>query len=177
MAERIALITRELNKVASAGQARAAITAALGELDRGVQMAPELSAWSTPDPGQAYNNLALIRAALEGERRGFSAQADDSQVDPQAWARARRQVERAYNEVAGIDGVVGSLDRVDVIAILGDAIADAPRVLGQAVGEVAAGAGQVVGSAAGGILSGLGLVGMLVLAVVAFLALRSKGVV
>lgn len=176
MAERIALVARELNKVASAGQARAAIAAAQGELERGTQEVPQLSAWSTPDPGEAYSTLTLLRGALAAELRGFSAQADDSQVDPQAWTRARRQVERAYVEVAGIDGVVGSVDRVDVIAILGDAIADAPRVFGQAVGEVAAGAGQIVGGAAGGILAGLGFMGVLVVAIIVVLLVRSRGI-
>ncbi|MFL5381298.1 MAG: hypothetical protein ACJ8GN_02105 [Longimicrobiaceae bacterium] len=177
MAERIALVVRELNKVASAGQARAAVNAALAELARGTDMVPDLSPWSTPDPGEAYSTLTLLRGALDGEARGFSAQADDSQVDPQAWSRARRQVERAYVEVSGIEGAAGAAAAVDPIAILADAIADAPRVLGNAVGQIAAGAGQVVGSAAGGILAGLGVVGILVVAAVIFLALRSKGVV
>jgi hypothetical protein len=176
MADRIALVVRELNKVASAGQARAAIRSAQGELARGTEMASDLSAWTSPTPSEAYDNLTLLRGALEAELRGFSSQADDSQVDPQAWARARRQVERSYVEVSGIDGVVGSLDRVDVIAILGDAIADAPRVFGQAAGEVVAGAGRVVGSAGAGILSGLGVLGILVMGVVVFLALKSRGI-
>lgn len=176
MADRIALVVRELNKVASAGQARAAIRAALAELARGTDLAPDLSAWSTPNPGEAYDTLTLLRGALEAELRGFASQSDDSQVDPQAWARARRQVESSYIEVSGIDGVVGSVDRVDVVAILGDAIADAPRVFGEAVGEVMSGAGRAVGSAGAGILSGLGFLGVAVLAVVVFLALRSKGI-
>jgi hypothetical protein len=176
MADRMTLVARELNKVASAGQARAAIQAAQGELARGTEEVPNLSAWTVPTPSEAYDNLTLLRGALDAELRGFGSQADDSQVDPQSWERARRQVERSYIEVSGIDGVVGSLDRVDVIAILGDAIADAPRVFGQAAGAVVAGAGQVVGSAGAGILSGLGLVGILVVGVVVFLALRSRGI-
>lgn len=175
MADRIALVARELNKVASAGQARAAISAARTELARGLELAPQLSPFSTPDPGEAYQTLTMLRAALDSEDRGLSAQAADSAVDAQAWQRARRQVERVYVEVSGLDGVVGQVDRVDVLSILGNAIADAPRVFGEGVGEVLQGAGNVVGQAGAGILSGLGIVGVVVVIVVVVLLV--KGVV
>lgn len=172
MADRIALVSRELNRVASAGQARAAIGAARRELDRGLAMVPDLSAWSTPDPGEAYSNLALLRAAIDGEDRGLAAQAAGSPVDPQAWQRARRQIERVYVDVSGLDGVVGQVDRVDVIAILGDAIADAPRVFGETVGQVVGEAGKVAGQAGAGLLSGLGFVGVFVLVVVVVVLIK-----
>jgi hypothetical protein len=172
VADRIALVARELNKVASAGQARAAISAARTELARGLALAPQLSPFSTPDPGEAYQTLAVLRTALDTEDRGLSAQAADSPVDAQAWSRARREVERVYIEVSGLDGVVGQLDRVDVISILANAIADAPRVFGEGVGQVVAGAGEVVGSAGAGILSGLGVVGVVVLVVVVVVLIK-----
>jgi hypothetical protein len=172
----VAIVSRELNAVASAGEARAAIASAEQHLAYGYSLIPSLSMWSIPTPDEAAEILSLLRGALDAELRTMGSQADDSQVDQQSWARARRQVERAYIEVSGIAGAAGAQLDVDAQAgqILADAIADAPRVFSQAVGEVIGGVGRAVGSAGGGFLSGLGFLGVLVLVAVLALVLRSR---
>lgn len=177
MADVVALVARELNGVSSAGQARAAIISAEKHLDYGATLTGSLSTWSSPTTDEANETLTMLRAALDAELRTIGGQSNDSEVDPQSWARARRQVERAYVEVSGIEGAAGaSLDvQTQSVAILADAIADAPRVFGNAVGSVLNAAGTAAGQVGGGFLSGLGVVGVLVLVVVVVLLV--KGVV
>lgn len=176
MADRIALVARELNRVHSAGQARAAITAALGELDAGDRMSWYLNFLTTPDQDEAQQEISFIRGALAAELRTLGPIGDDQPVDGQSWERARRQVERAYVTVSGIEGVVEGARRADaeVIPILGDAIADAPRVVGEAAGEIVTGVGKVAGNLGAGFLGGLGVFGVLVLVVVAVFVLRGR---
>jgi hypothetical protein len=172
------IVARGLNAVASAGEARAAMLSAEAHLSYGATLVPSLTRWSIPTPDEAEDILVLMRAALDAELRTIGSQSDDSPVDPQSWARARRQVERAYIEVSGIAGAAGAQLDVDAQAgqILADAIADAPRVFAQGVGEVVGGVGRVVGQAGGGFLSGLGLLGVLVLIAVVALVIRAKGI-
>jgi hypothetical protein len=174
MAADMAAVARALDQVESAGQARAALSAASGELDRGVGLVPNLNGATVPDPGQAYADLATLRGAIDGEARLYSSQADDSPVDAATWARTRREIERTYIDVSGIEGVAGAVDAIDTSGIIVDAIAGAPKVLGQAIGDVVSTAGNVVGQAGAGFLSGLGVVGVLVLVVVAVLILRGR---
>jgi hypothetical protein len=174
MPDVIALVVRELNAVASAGQARAAIVSAETHLDYGASLTGSLSMWSSPTTDEANETLSMLRGALDAELRTIGSQADDSEVDPQSWARARRQVERAYVEVSGIEGAAGaSLDvQIQAPSILADAIADAPRVFGHAAGEVLGAAGAAAGQIGGGFLSGLGVVGVIVLVVIVVLVVR-----
>jgi hypothetical protein len=174
MADRIVAVSRALNDVGSVGQARAAIAAAQNELDVGLELAPTLSLFSTPDPDEAIGEINILRAALAGEIFAMGSMADDQHVDAATWDRARRQIERTYVEVSGIEGTSGAVARIRVGEILADAIANAPRVFAEAVGETVAGAGRIVGSAGGGLLSGLGFVGVLVVIIVAALVLRPK---
>jgi hypothetical protein len=167
-------VARALNGVQSAGQARAAIAAAAAELERGNAMVPDLSAWGTPDPGQAYTEVGLIRAQLAGEGRAYDSQADDSPLDADTWARSRRAIERTYVEVAGIEGVVGAVAAIDTGQILLDAVANAPKVFGTAVGDVLGAAGSAAGKAGAGLLGGLGFVGVAVLVVVLVIVLRGR---
>lgn len=178
MADKIALVTRLLSDVESAGEARAAIASAQRELEFGRSLVGSISRWASPTPDEASDNLTLLRGALDAELRGFGSQADDSQVDPQAWARAQRQIIRVYVDVSGIEGVATASIRTDtqVTDILAEAIADAPRVFGQAIGAAAAEAGKVAGAAGGGLLSGLGFVGVLVLVLVMVVLLKSRGI-
>lgn len=170
----VAKVARALNQVESAGQARAALTAAAAELERGEALVPGLSAWSTPDPGQAYDTLTLLRVAVDSERRSYGPQADDSPVDADTWARSRRQIERTYVEVSGIEGVVGAVAAIDVGQILLDAITNAPRVFGQAVGTVLNETGKAAGGLGAGFFSSLGIMGTLVLVVVLVVVLRGR---
>jgi hypothetical protein len=172
----VAIVSRELNAVASAGEARAAIASAERHLEYGYTLIPSLNMWSIPTPNEAGDTLTLLRGALDAEIRTMGSQADGSQVDPQSWARARRQVERAYIEVSGIAGAAGAQLDVDAQAgqILADAIADAPRVFGEAVGDIVGGVGRAAGAAGGGFLAGLGFLGVLVLIAVVALVLRAR---
>jgi hypothetical protein len=174
MAERIALVARELNRVESAGQARAAIWSALAELDAGDAMAEHLSMFTSPDPDQAHQEIGILRGGLNGELGVIAPIGDDQHVDAQSWERARRQVERAYVEVSGIEGNFDAGRSVDVVDILSDAIANAPRVFGEGVGTVISGVGQVAGGGLGGLLGGLGVFGVLVLVIVAVVVLRGR---
>ncbi len=126
----IAAISRALNRVASVGQARAAVYAAQDELARGMDVAADLSVFAVPSTSQARDTLNLDLAALAGETRAMSAQAPTDPVSPLAWPRCRRFVERAYIDVSGIEGVVGAQVDLDLAGVLWDAIRDAPRILG-----------------------------------------------
>jgi hypothetical protein len=171
-ADRMQTVARALNQVASVGQERAALTAARAELDRGAELASGLNSWTSPTVDQAYDTIALQRAALDAEARALSSSADDSPIDAINWPRVRRQIERSYVEVSGIEGAAGAVDAIDVGGILADAIADAPRVFGEAVGSALRGAGEVAGKAGAGALAGLGVLGVLVLVVVVVLAVK-----
>ena len=168
-------VARALNLVRSVGQERAAIGAAQAEIQRGMGEVGQLSSYSSPTPEQAEGNLAIYAAALDGELRALGSSADDSPVDDGTWARVRRDIERSYVEVAGVDGVIGALDSIDVGGILLDAIKNAPGVFAEAVGEAAGtvlkAAGQAAGKGVGGIFSGLGLVGTVVLVLVLLVVL------
>lgn len=165
-------VARALNGVASVGQERAALAAARAELDRGAELVSGLSIYSSPTVDQAYDNVTLLRGAIDGEVRGLSASSDDSPIDVVSWPRVRRQIERCYVEVSGIEGAAGAVASIDVGGILADAIADAPRVFGAGVGTIVRTAGETVGQAGAGVLGGLGVIGVVVLVVVVVLAVK-----
>jgi hypothetical protein len=174
VADTIAYVQRTLNTVQSAGEARAAITSAEKYLDYGQGLVGSLSRFASPTPDEAQDTINLHRAALDAELRGFAAQADDSPVDPQPWARAQREIIRACVDVAGIEGTaLGSIAASeDLPGNLADSIANAPKVFGQGVGSAIKGVGEVAGNAGAGLLSGLGVIGVLVLVVVVVLVAR-----
>lgn len=174
MADRMQLVARELNRVQSVGEARAAIAAAEGELRVGYAAARGLSAFSVPSPEEASANLATLKGALAGELRTMSHRAAQDPVDPTSWPRTRRQIERTYIEVAGIEGTAGAVSRINVAGILGDAILGAPKVFGRAVGDVVGEVGSAAGSLGGGFLGGLGMPGILLLALVAGVLLLGR---
>src|SRR2546423_15616457 len=126
-------VARALNLVRSVGQERAAIGAAQAEIQRGMGEVGQLSSYSSPTPEQAEGNLAIYAAALDGELRALGSSADDSPVDDGTWARVRRDIERSYVEVAGVDGAIGALDSIDVGGNLLDVIQNAPRGVAHAV--------------------------------------------
>jgi hypothetical protein len=177
VADRIAEISRALNAVQSVGQARVAIQVAMDELDDGLRLAEQLSIFSTPDPTEARTTLSIDRAQLSGELGALDAYEETSPVDAATWSRQRRAVERAFVDVSGIVGVVGSLAKIDRLQILIDAIAEAPRIFGNAAGSVLDAAGRAAGGLGGGFLEGLGFAGLLVVALVAFLVLKSRAIV
>ena len=144
MPDVIALVSRQLNDVQSVGEARAAIESAQARLEYGLSMISALSRWTSPSPSEWQDTLIILQGALNGEAAGLSASAPDSAIDPTTWARVRRQVERSYIEVSGVEGQAGATANVDVVQILGDAIANAPKVFLGAVGE---GVGEVLKTA------------------------------
>jgi hypothetical protein len=179
--QRMTQVARSLNAVASVGEERAALASARATLDYGGQLVPSLSRWASPTPDEASNDLATLRGAIDGEDRLLSSMADTQPLDPDSWARARRQIERAYIDVAGIEGAAGAAADVDVVAILGDAVANAPKVFLGVVGDVAGTvlntAGQAAGAAGKGFFGALGVPGVIALIVIALLVLRGRGVV
>jgi hypothetical protein len=174
MAAEIATLARTLNLVESVGQAKAALRAGLAEAEYGVLISEDLSWLSSPTTDEAKSTLAIDQAQLSGELGLLGSFDDGSPVDPTTWARQRRAVERVYIDVSGIEGVTGALRRVSFIDTLGQAIADAPRVFGEAAGKVLEGAGQAVGGLGSGFFSGLGVLGTLVLIAILLVALRGR---
>jgi len=179
----MSLVAKTLNLVGSVGEERAALQAAAGELERGLDEVHLLSTYSVPTPEEAQNTLAIYKGEVAGELAALASSAEDSAVDPDNWPRARRAIERSYIEVAGVDGTVGSLldTRIDSPGILADAVANAPKVFlqaaGTAAGEVLNTAGQAAGGGVGSLLGGLGLAGVVLLVVVLLVVLgRGRGV-
>lgn len=170
----IAQLARTLNAVESVGQARAALEVATREADHGLDLVDKLSLWSTPDPAEATSTLSIDRSQLTGELGTLEAFAPTSRVDAATWSRQRRAIERTFIDVSGIEGVVGALDQIDFLAILGQAIANAPKVFGEAAGDVLAGAGRAAGELGGGFFSGIGVLGTLVLIFILLVVLRGR---
>ncbi len=174
MAADVADLARTLNLVQSVGQAKAALRAGLDEADYGTTLAERLSWLSSPTTDEAQSTLAIERAQLTGELNTLASFDDGSTVDPTTWERQRRAVERVYIDVSGIEGVTGALRAVSFADILGQAIADAPRVFGEAAGGVLQGVGRAAGELGGGFFAGLGVLGTLVLIAVLLVALRGR---
>jgi hypothetical protein len=173
----MAVVARGLNLVQSVGEERAALRAALDEIDQGFALAARLSGWTASySPDEASDRLTVLRVALNTEIRFLQPRADIDPVDPNTWARARTFIERAYAEVDGIAGALGSVAGTHAQAgdILADAIQNAPKVFGHAVGAVVSGVGEAAGSLAGGLLGGLGVVGVLVLVLLTAAILRAR---
>ena len=171
----IALTTaaaRALNEVRSIGQARAALRAADEAIDIGLRAADGLSPFSVPTPEGAKAHLNVLRAALKGEHNLIAPMAADSPVDPTQWPRTRRFIERVYHELAGIEGVLGSLASMDLGQILLDSVLAAPRVFGEAIGQGLNTVGRAAGTVGGGLLGGLGPWGVVLLGVLVFLAIK-----
>lgn len=165
-------ITRALNRVQTAGQARQAIGLTTTAISRAYVIAKGL-----PDDREA-----IAKRTLDGKRgdleRWYKEIAGVSASAPFAydWSQKRRLVESAYIAIAGIEGEAHYKPVTSNLDILLTSITEAPKVFGQAVGSVAKEAGKTAGSVAGGIFSGLGVSGTLglvvVLAVIALVLTR-----
>lgn len=169
-------IVRSLNTVKSAGQVRAAIGAALNALHEGYKLVPRIS--NADLRSSSTRSLDSARLPLEAWYKSITAPGN---VDYSSeWAKNRAKVERAYVEVAGVEGMANHKPQTSLASILATSIKEAPGVFvkqaAAAVGAVGAAAGDVVGSTIGGLFSGLGPVGLAVLVVVLILVVRgSKG--
>lgn len=159
-------IVRALNGVTSAGQARAAVGAALIAIHDAY---PLLSRLRAERERAGRSELDQARLALEGFYRKIADTSPNADVQ-QTFAANRKLVERGYIVIGGIEAEAGYKPQTSNLQILATSIKEAPAVFTRAVTstakDVVKGAGEVVGSAAGGILSGLGLSGTLTLVVV-----------
>lgn len=160
-------ITRTLNRVETAGQARAAIGAALKALSKGYPLADRLS---RDLAASARRELDSARVALEGWYRQIE-QTPAAATFTSEWAKKRSLVQTAYVVIAGVEGAAGHTAGVSLAGLLADAIVDVPRVVGSAVGsvgrELGKGVGETAGSLVGGLFGGLGPSGLLVVVIAA----------
>jgi hypothetical protein len=158
----IAAITRALNGVTTAGQARAAIGRTSEAISRAYKVADMLPS----------DRRTIAKRTLDGVRQPLDSWyreiANVSASAPFAndWAAKRRLIERAYIEIAGIEGEANYVPATSNLDILLTSIKEAPKVFGQAVGSVAKEVGATAGSVAGGVFKGLGFGGTLGLLVV-----------
>jgi hypothetical protein len=91
----------------------------------------------------------------------------------------RRLIEKAYIDIAGIEGEANYKPSTSNLDILLTSLREAPKVFGEAVGTVAKELGGAAGSLAGGIVKGLGFGGMfgLLLVVAVIVLVVTKGTI
>lgn len=166
--EEFTAIVRALNGVASAGQARAAIGAALNAAHAAYQILPRLS---TDRSAAGRTELDGARIALEAYYDGIKSVSAQADLRDSFQSRGRKLVERVYITIGGIEATANHKPQTSNLAILAASIAEAPAVFGAAVGQVTAAAGETAGKAVGGILGGLGISGTITLVVVAVVVL------
>ena len=155
-------ITRALNLVQTAGQARSAIGRTLEALNRAYKVADMLP---TSRRSIAVRTLDDRRLPLEKWYR------DIEQVQAAApfkndFSAKRILVATAYVDIAGIEGEANYRPTTSNLDILLTSLEEAPAVFGKAVGSVAKEVGATAGNVAGGLFSGLGIGGTLGLLVV-----------
>jgi hypothetical protein len=170
--DNIAGITRALNRVSTAGQARQAIGLTTEALHRTYKVADMLP---TDRRSIARRTLDKRREPLERWYR------DIEQVSAAApfkndFVAKRSLILGTYVDISGIEGEAHYKPVTSNVDILLTSIQEAPAVFGKAVGAVAKEAGKTAGTLAGGIFSGLGISGtiglVVVLAVIALVVTR-----
>lgn len=114
IAEQAQQIARVLNEVKTIGQARGAVRACIASLNRMIdEVTPAFwhryesklrdSIVGGPATDSAIRDeLTMIRTALGAEGRLLVG--DDAQPVTQTWERAKRQVQRGYQAIAGAEG-------------------------------------------------------------------------
>jgi hypothetical protein len=162
----IADVSRGLNNVRTAGQAKIAIGEALSEIGRSYRSEPRITA-------ENARVLDRVRLPLESWIRELQAVADSTDYRDKFQGR-RDTITRAYVETYGILGEVNARQSVSFVAELGAGFQALPGQIGRAVGAVAAGAGEAAGGLVGGLLSGLGPVLVIVLVLVAWSVLKGR---
>lgn len=153
--DEIGTISRELNRVSSAGQARAAIGAALRALSAGYPMAS--SASDADRAARMKRSLDDARIPLERWYGEIKSPADAPYAKD--FARRVELVRRAYVTLAGVEAEASYVPQTSNLQILIRSIKEAPTVFARGVGEVAKGVGNVAGDVAGGVVTGLGIGG------------------
>lgn len=165
-------INRTLRTVQTSGQARVAVGTALKALSAAYELLPKIpTEFGVPLLAESYkNSLNIARANLEDFYRQIQGQGNE---DFRAtWALHRWKVEKAYNEIAGVEGAANYVPRTSNWEILRDAIKGAPAVFGEAVGDIIEKAAETAAKVGSGLAKGLGAWGwgavILVIVVVVF---------
>lgn len=174
MAEVIATVARELNRVKSVGAARAVAGAALSYA--GTEVYPALDRADLPRDMKSSLRRSLDAARVNVEN-GYKALPEVSTwaLDAAAWSKLRRAIEKLYIESSGVFGAADYKPRSTFADALAKPLRNVTAAVGKAAADVANVAGQAAGSAIGGAAGGLGLWGLLVVAAGVLLFLRAKG--
>jgi hypothetical protein len=162
----IATVSRALNSVRTAGQAKVAIGEALSELGRSYRSEPRI----TPENARTLDRVRLPLEAWYAEIASLPAATDYRA----AFAARKDQIVRAYVETYGILGEIQAKQSVSFLSELGTGFKELPRDIGKAVGAVATGVGETAGSLVGGLFTGLGPVVVIILAVVLYVVWKSR---
>jgi len=157
-------IARGFNAVKTVAQARIAIGETLNALGRAYQLPGITSA--------QRGTLDGVRAKAEAWFRVLRSDTDHAPVTN--WRDIRRDLERAYIEIAGVGGTIEARRTVSLGDELLTSTRDVAQGIGRGVGAVATTVGDTAGTLIGGLLSGLGPVVVVVLAIVVFVYFRGK---
>lgn len=166
-------IVDTLNKVQNAAQTRSAIGAALVALHHTYPIAESIGDDRLRQSARA--ELDGRRLALERwYRQIVPTGLEDFRSE---WSKHRRLVEGAYITISGVEGMAGYTPRTSHWEILRESVNEglgtvtsvvtgAAETAGLVVGGVAGAAGKGAGTLLGGLFSGLGVSGVLHLAVI-----------
>lgn len=157
MPDPIVQITRGLKLVKTTGEARAVITDAIEGVNRALRSGPSLR-----------GDLLQSRADL---RKWLASLAGKSVLSPCPDFQKKSQlIVRAWVNVAGAGGEVRARRSVSLFRELEKAGSELPTKVfapvGRALGDVARNVGEAGGAAVGGILSGLGPIVIVIVAIV-----------
>ena len=149
-------IVRTLSTVQTMGQARIAIGTALKALGEAYKLLDRVpTEFGVPVLGDRYrHSLDIARTNLEawiGQIAGIGA--EDYRAD---WALKRWKVEKAYVEIAGVEGAAEYTPRTSNLEILMQALREAPALFGEELGNILEQVGNAAGNLGKGIASGLG---------------------
>lgn len=154
--DEIANIARTLNGVQTTGQARIVIGRTLEALSAAYELLDEIpTQLGVPVVRERYlNTLNTARANLEDWYPKIPGSGnEDYRTD---WARNRWRVEKAYAEIAGVEGAADYVPRTSNWEILSQALKEAPGVFGETVGDVLNKAAETAGKVGAGLAKGLG---------------------
>ena len=165
-ASELQAITRILNGIETAAQVRMACGEAAKAAGAAYPLLDEIPEGNANTATSLRGQLDSARLALDKFYRSITPRGNESYRN--TWlTKGMPLVQRVYVVIAGIEGAAAYVPSTSNWEILFDAVADAPKLVGQAVGATAAAVGSAAGSAAGGILGGLGISGIVSVALVA----------
>lgn len=154
--DELSSINRVLDKVETAAQARIAIGEGLNALGRAYQLVGKVpTELGVPILGDHYRfQLDRARVNLETWFNQIQGRgAEDYRAD---WKLNRWKLDKAYVEIAGIEGAAEYVPRTSNLEILAQALREAPGLFGETVGNVLQEVGKAAGKVAAGAAKGLG---------------------